>query len=218
MKPLAPVTMTMKQKQHAAVAPAAPCTTSIIAKTRADLVACSKTMLRSESAAHKVHNASRKPKEQVIDELWQHYASCHSKDLPANFASTLWPTQVPARTTIAQVEEVPAAVAAGWVCTKVPEEASSSALTPVSESTQSWEANEGVKLCVHGTNESTFSELHEELFWECGNVLDVEYLKKNKNFVFVTMSDEDAAKSAIDTLHNYKDDHGHTLKVNCYSL
>ena len=53
----------------------------MLAKTRLELSACGTSMLRPEAAAHKVHNASRKPKDVVIEELWQHYLRCHRKDL-----------------------------------------------------------------------------------------------------------------------------------------
>jgi hypothetical protein len=44
------------------------------------LSACGTSILRPEAAAHKVHNASRKPKEVVVEELWKHYLTCHAKD------------------------------------------------------------------------------------------------------------------------------------------
>lgn len=59
------------------------CTANILARTRSELATCGTSMLRPEAAAHKVHNASRKPKDIVIDELWHHYVSCHQKDLMA---------------------------------------------------------------------------------------------------------------------------------------
>ncbi len=57
------------------------CSVPVLAKTRVDLSACGTSMLRPEAAAHKVHNASRKPKDKVVEELWQHYVQCHAKDL-----------------------------------------------------------------------------------------------------------------------------------------
>jgi hypothetical protein len=59
------------------------CRAEILVKTRAELSACGTSMLRPEAAAHKVHNASRKPKEVVVAELWQHYLQCHQKDFEA---------------------------------------------------------------------------------------------------------------------------------------
>ena len=59
------------------------CRAEILVKTRAELSACGTSMLRPEAAAHKVHNASRKPKEVVVEELWQHYLQCHQKDFEA---------------------------------------------------------------------------------------------------------------------------------------
>ena len=57
------------------------CTAPILARTRVELNACGTSLLRPEAAAHKVHNASRKPKDKVVEELWQHYARCHQHDL-----------------------------------------------------------------------------------------------------------------------------------------
>ena len=57
------------------------CAAPILAKTRVELNACGTSLLRPEAAAHKVHNASRKPKDKVVEELWQHYARCHQHDL-----------------------------------------------------------------------------------------------------------------------------------------
>lgn len=57
------------------------CTAGIIAKTRNELAACGTSLLRPEAAAHKVHNASRKMKDQVIEELWDHYVKCHAHNL-----------------------------------------------------------------------------------------------------------------------------------------
>lgn len=57
------------------------CAAPILAKTRVELNACGTSLLRPEAAAHKVHNASRKPKDKVVEELWQHYAQCHQHDL-----------------------------------------------------------------------------------------------------------------------------------------
>ena len=62
--------------QHAAPQ----CRAEILVKTRAELSACGTSMLRPEAAAHKVHNASRKPKDVVVDELWQHYLTCHQSE------------------------------------------------------------------------------------------------------------------------------------------
>jgi hypothetical protein len=56
------------------------CRAEILVKTRSELSACGTSILRPEAAAHKVHNASRKPKEVVVEELWQHYLQCHPKD------------------------------------------------------------------------------------------------------------------------------------------
>ena len=55
----------------------ATCRAEILVKTRLELSACGTSMLRPEAAAHKVHNASRKPKDVVVEELWQHYLTCH---------------------------------------------------------------------------------------------------------------------------------------------
>lgn len=57
------------------------CNASVMAKSRVELASCGTSQLRPEAAAHKVHNASRKPKDKVVDELWQHYLSQHGKDL-----------------------------------------------------------------------------------------------------------------------------------------
>ena len=57
------------------------CAAPILAKTRVELNACGTSLLRPEAAAHKVHNASRKPKDKVVEELWQHYVQCHQHDL-----------------------------------------------------------------------------------------------------------------------------------------
>jgi hypothetical protein len=57
------------------------CQNAILVKTRVALSACGTSLLRPEAAAHKVHNASRKPKDKVVEELWQHYVQCHAKDL-----------------------------------------------------------------------------------------------------------------------------------------
>lgn len=59
----------------------APCSAPILVKTRAELAACGTSLLRPEAASHKVHNASRKPKDKVIEELWLHYVEVHSKEL-----------------------------------------------------------------------------------------------------------------------------------------
>ena len=56
------------------------CRAEILVKTRSELSACGTSILRPEAAAHKVHNASRKPKEVVVEELWQHYLRCHKED------------------------------------------------------------------------------------------------------------------------------------------
>ena len=60
-----------------------PCTSKVIAKTRAELSVCGTSQLRPEAAAHKVHNASRKSKDQVVEELWTHYLSSHADQLEA---------------------------------------------------------------------------------------------------------------------------------------
>ena len=57
------------------------CAAPILARTRVELNACGTSLLRPEAAAHKVHNASRKPKDKVVEELWQHYVQCHQHDL-----------------------------------------------------------------------------------------------------------------------------------------
>ncbi len=103
------------------------CSAALMAKTRNELASCGTSLLRPEAAAHKVHNASRKPKEQVVDELWQHYQTCHAKELSVNGANghedplAINPPASkrarPVKTTIAQVAEAAAIVGQGegWV-------------------------------------------------------------------------------------------------------
>ncbi len=55
-----------------------PCEAPILARNKAELTSFGTSLLRPEAAAHKVHNASRKPKDLVIEELWRHYMECHS--------------------------------------------------------------------------------------------------------------------------------------------
>ena len=57
------------------------CKVPVLAKSRAEIASCGTSLLRPEAAAHKVHNASRKPKDKVVEELWQHYLKCHKQDL-----------------------------------------------------------------------------------------------------------------------------------------
>jgi hypothetical protein len=57
------------------------CRKAILVKTRVELSACGTILLRYEAAAHKVRNASKKLKDKVVEELWQHYVQCHAKDL-----------------------------------------------------------------------------------------------------------------------------------------
>ncbi len=84
------------------------CTSRVIAKTRPELAACGTSMLRPEAAAHKVHNASRKPKEQVIEELWQHYLACHAVDLDsAAAAAATTTTSTAASTAVTIAPEAP---------------------------------------------------------------------------------------------------------------
>ena len=82
-----PLTQQQQQQQHNQQTEcwdqAPRCRAEILVKTRAELSACGTSMLRPEAAAHKVHNASRKPKEVVVEELWQHYLQCHQKDFEA---------------------------------------------------------------------------------------------------------------------------------------
>ena len=81
------------------------CTAPILAKTRVELNACGTSLLRPEAAAHKVHNASRKPKDKVVEELWQHYAQCHQHDLRSK-------APLPKRALPSSVASTPTAAAA----------------------------------------------------------------------------------------------------------
>ncbi len=75
----------LQQRQQTEIWDQTPrCRAEILVKTRAELSACGTSMLRPEAAAHKVHNASRKPKEVVVEELWQHYLQCHRNDFEAD--------------------------------------------------------------------------------------------------------------------------------------
>ncbi len=74
------------------------CPSGVIAKTRAELSSCGTSMLRPEAAAHKVHNASRKPKEKVIEELWQHYLACHAAELTSPTSIRSHPKKVAVKT------------------------------------------------------------------------------------------------------------------------
>ncbi len=101
-----------------------PCVAAIIARSRSELAACGTSMLRPEAAAHKVHNASRKNKSRVIEELWLHYVSCHSSELadhPPNKKLRVAESHPP-KTTIAQVAAVASAVAEGWVGSVIDED------------------------------------------------------------------------------------------------
>lgn len=66
------------------------CRAEILVKTRAELAACGTSILRPEAAAHKVHNASRKPKGVVVEELWQHYLKCHEREFQNAIDSAYW--------------------------------------------------------------------------------------------------------------------------------
>ena len=53
------------------------CAAPILAKTKAALTIISATLLRTQATSHKIENASRKPKDKVVEELWQHYERFH---------------------------------------------------------------------------------------------------------------------------------------------
>ena len=58
-----------------------PCKVPIIANSYLGLSSCGTSALRPEAAAHKVHNASRKSKDKVIEELWLHYQLSHENEI-----------------------------------------------------------------------------------------------------------------------------------------
>ena len=70
--------------------PASKCRAEVLVKTREELSACGTSILRPEAAAHKVHNASRKPKGIVVEELWRHYFQCHKNELDRAIAESVW--------------------------------------------------------------------------------------------------------------------------------
>ena len=64
-----------------------PCNAPILVRTRVELTSFGTSLLRPEAASHKVHNASRKPKDLVVDELWRHYVTFHAKDVMVSAAT-----------------------------------------------------------------------------------------------------------------------------------
>ncbi|XP_040578554.1 uncharacterized protein [Lepeophtheirus salmonis] len=57
------------------------CKMNVLAKTLLELSACGTSLLRPEAALHRVHNASRKSKDVVVSELWEHYVHFHNDQL-----------------------------------------------------------------------------------------------------------------------------------------
>merc|ERR1719376_619779 len=57
------------------------CVSPIVAKNKAGLTALGTSKLRPQASAHKVFNSSRRPKKEVVEELWAHYEDYHADEI-----------------------------------------------------------------------------------------------------------------------------------------
>ena len=57
------------------------CVAPIIAWSKRLLSIIGDTLLQNEAVAHKVEDASGKPKDKLVEELWHHYEQRHQKDI-----------------------------------------------------------------------------------------------------------------------------------------
>lgn len=107
------------------------CDADVIAFTKEELSSCGTSKLRPLAAAHKVHNASRKTKDQVVEELWIHFQEVHAQEISRKRTKEPVQTVAPKRRTkqskkpdksestpkptIAQVAQAAEVISAGWV-------------------------------------------------------------------------------------------------------
>ena len=102
------------------------CNSPIVAKSKGELSALGTSKLRPEASSHKVFNSSRKCKQEVVAELWEHYQTHHASEIVGNQPQLAQQLQIQMQQPAFQPQRVMTAVgemllqqsqcgASGWV-------------------------------------------------------------------------------------------------------